>query len=90
MCLMKSGAQITELSDLQNLVTAYILRSQHPYTVVDLAQKVLYSCEGSNLPISNDQVTDLVRDTTIALLRSKYISVNAGCYFPRPVFSGVL
>lgn len=90
MCRIKTGAQITELSDVQNLVTACILRSQQPCTIADLSQKVLHSCEGSNLTISDSQVIELVRDTTIALLRSKYISVNAGHYFAKPVSPNML
>lgn len=90
MCRIKTGAQITELSDVQNLVTACILRSQQPCTIADLSQKVLHSCEGSNLSISDNQVIELVRDTTMALLRSKYISVNAGHYFAKPVYPDML
>lgn len=90
MCRIKTGAQITELSDIQNLVTACILRAQQPYTIADLSQKVLLSCRGSVFPISDDQVIDLVRDTTTALLRSKYISANAGHYFARPISSDML
>lgn len=90
MCRIKTGAQITELSDIQNVVTACILRSQQPYTIADLSQKVLRFCEGSDFSISDNQVIDLVRDTTIALLRSRYISVNAGRYFAKPVYSDML
>jgi len=39
MCRIKTGTQITKLSDIQNLVTAYILRSQQPYTIAGLSQK---------------------------------------------------
>lgn len=90
MCRIKTGTQITKLSDIQNLVTAYILRSQQPYTIAGLSQKVLHSCEGSYFSISDSQVVDLVRDTTIALLRSKYISANSGHYFATPVYSDML
>ena len=87
MCRVKTGAQITEMHDVQNLVTASILRSQQPYSISPLSQKVMDSCRGSNVLISEKQITELVKETTIALLRAKYISSNAGRYYAQPVTS---
>ena len=87
MCRVKTGAQITEMHDIQNLVTASILRSQQPYSIVTMSKKIESSCVGAGIPISGSQITELVRDTTIALLRAKYISSNAGCYYAEPVVS---
>lgn len=87
MCRVKTGAQITEMHDVQNLVTASILRSQQPYSISTLSQKVMDSCRGSNVLISEKQITELVKETTIALLRAKYISSNAGRYYAQPVTS---
>ena len=87
MCRVKTGAQITEMHDVQNLVTASILSSQQPYSISTLSQKVMDSCRGSNVLISEKQITELVKETTIALLRAKYISSNAGRYYAQPVTS---
>lgn len=87
MCRVKTGAQITEMYDVQNLVTASILRSQQPYSIAALSREIVDSCTGANIPISDRQITELVRDTTMALLRAKYISSNAGCYYAEPIAS---
>ena len=83
MCRIKTGAQITKMSDIQNLVTACILRSKEPYTIPDLSQQVIHSCNGCTLAISDAQIQTLVIATTMALLRSKYLSVNLGHYYPK-------
>lgn len=83
MCRIKTGAQITKMCDVQNLITACILRSKEPYTIPALSQQVIQSCSGCSLAVSNAQIQSLVNATTIALLRSKYLSVNAGHYYPK-------
>ncbi len=85
MCRIKIGEDITQLHDVQNLITAYILRSKEPYTISYISDKVKHSCIGSNLDISSTQITEMVRETTLALLRAKYISSNAGYYYALPV-----
>ncbi len=86
MCRVKTGAQITEMHDVQNLVTARILRSKGPYQICTLSQEVMDSCIGSDLEITNNQIEKLVRDTTMALLRAKYVYSDAGCYYAQPCF----
>lgn len=85
MCRVKTGAQITGLHDVQNLITACILRSPVPYSIIGLTEKVMESCEGSNISITNRQVNKMVSDTTMAFLRIKLISANAGRYYAYPV-----
>lgn len=85
MCRVKTGSQITGLHDVQNLVTACILRSASPFSIVGLTEKVMKACEGSNILITNSQVSKMVRDTTTAFLRIKLISANAGRYYAYPV-----
>lgn len=87
MCRIKTGEQITEMHDVQNLVTACILRSKQPYSISTLSNEIIDSCKGSKLTITDKQIKLLVRDTTTALLRSKYISANSGRYFAQPIFS---
>lgn len=87
MCHIKTGENITQIQDLQNLVTASILRSKNPYTISHLSERIMDCCENSVLDISKNQVISMVRDTTIALLRAKYISVNAGHYYTYPFFA---
>ena len=85
MCRIKTGAEITQMHEVQNLVTAYILRSKTPYTISHLSNKVKSSCIGSSLSITDSQIREMVKDTTMALLRAKYISSNAGRYYAYPI-----
>lgn len=85
MCKVKTGTQITEMHDIQNLVTARILRSKTPYQIRTLSKEIMDSCIGSKLVITNNQIEELVQDTTMALLRAKYISSDAGYYYVRPL-----
>lgn len=85
MCRIKTGSQITGLHDVQNLVTACILRSSRPFSIAGLTKEVMASCEGSNVSITNSEVDKMVKDTTMAFLRIKLISANAGRYYAYPV-----
>jgi hypothetical protein len=86
MCKIKTGNQITEMHDIQNLITAYILRSKQPYSISSLTNQVMIACRGSKLPITEYQIKTMVQDTTIALLRTKYISSNSGNYFVKHTY----
>lgn len=81
MCKIKTGNQITEVYDIQNLITAYILRSKQPYSISSLSNQVMTACKGSKLPVTEHQIKTMVQDTTVALLRTKYVSSNSGSYF---------
>lgn len=85
MCRIKTGTEITQMHEVQNLVTAYILRSKTPYTISNLTDRVFHSCAGSSLLISETQIREMVKETTLALLRAKYITSNAGYYYACPV-----
>lgn len=87
MCRIKTGSQITEFHDVQNIVTAYILRAQQPFSISALSQDITKACAGSKIHLSDKQITELVKDTTIDLLRANYISVNKGRYYARPALS---
>lgn len=84
MCHIKSGTQIEELYDVQNIVTACILRSQQPFSIPSLTQVVKDSCNGSKISISDQQISELVQDTTCALQRIKLITAYNGQYFSFP------
>lgn len=85
MCRIKMGAEITQIHEVQNLVTAYILRAKTPYTISRLSDRVIRSCAGSTLTITENQIRQMVEDTTLALLRAKYISSNDGYYYAYPI-----
>ncbi len=85
MCQVKTGEQIREINDVQNLVTALILKSRQPYTIASMIKNVTRNCEGSTLNIPEDKISQLVRETTAAFLRTNYIFGRSGQYLVRPV-----
>lgn len=87
MCHVKTGTEITHIHDVQNMVTSYILRAKQPYTILSLSNKVKQSCIGCNIDITDSQIRAMVRDTTIALLRARYISNVSGSYYASPVIT---
>jgi len=85
MCRIKSGAQIKEIYDVQNIVTACILRSSRPYSISGLTQTVKNTCSGSSINITETQIEKLVRDTTMAFQRIKLVTAYNGQYYAYPV-----
>lgn len=85
MCRIKSGAQIREIYDVQNIVTACILRSSRPYSISGLTQTVKNACRGSSINITETQIEKLVRDTTMAFQRIKLVTAYNGQYYAYPV-----
>lgn len=85
MCRIKSGAQIEEIYDVQNIVTACILRSPRPYSIRGLTQTVKRRCKGSSINITEKQIEELVRDTTFAFQRIKLVTAYNGQYYAYPV-----
>lgn len=83
MCRVKTGAQITNESDLQNLVTATILREEEPYSIRSLSQKINEECQGSPLNISLEKILKLVAETTDAFLRYEYLDCFGKKYFSK-------
>lgn len=81
MCRIKTGKEIEKMNDIQNMVTSYILRASSPYSIQELSEKVFQSCSGANFNISKQDVSKLVTETTMALLRARYISSNSNGFY---------
>ena len=87
MCRIKFGTQIAEIYDVQNIVTACILRSSQPYSIPELSQTVKEKCKGSSIAITDTLIERLVNDTTMAFQRIKLITAYNGQYYAYPVES---
>lgn len=83
MCKISVGSDIHSLNDVQNLITGYIFRERYPYNISTLTQKVIESCKGSSLDISETTIKDLVLDTNMTFLRTERIDSYNGQYFVR-------
>lgn len=84
MCQIKTGADITNMSDVQNLITGCILSEEQPYTLSMILDTVKNACNGNKIGIENKQISEMVRETINVLLRSNYLSLYSGLYFSRP------
>lgn len=84
MAKIKSGAEIKEVCDVQNIVTAYILRSARPFTRDEMIITVENACEGSSIKITRDQIKELVQGTIMAFLRHNLLDTCNGKYYAYP------
>lgn len=84
MCQIKIGAQLTDEIDLQNLITATILKEQEPYSIQELSLKVQDNCKGSTLNVSSEEISEKVRKTTMDFLRCDYLDCFEKKYFLKP------
>lgn len=89
MCRIKTGKQIVLESDLQNLVTATILRSTSPYSIDLLSIEVQNKCQGSDIDISYERIYELVTKTTRDFLRCEYLDSYNGKYFSKLLLTNV-
>ena len=87
MCRVKTGAQLTSDSDLQNLITATILRSTEPYSVESLTLQIQDDCVGSPLNITTKKIYELVNDTSATFLRYEFLDCVDRRYYPKRIFS---
>lgn len=83
MCTIKTGVDIQDEHDLQNLVTSHIIRAREPFAISNMVDKVMESCEGSLLNIADKYIRHLVTTTTYALLRCDYLDCDGEQYYPR-------
>ena len=90
MCKVKTGKQIVSKSDLQNLVTASILREKIPYSIVSMSSKIEQACKGSILCITKSEIEKIVNDTTLSLLRCEYLDSFENKYYLKSSIFGVV
>lgn len=90
MANIKSGVEIRETYDVQNIVTAYILRSEKPFTRDEMIMSVENACEGSTIKITREQIKELVQDTIDAFLRIKLLTACNGKYYAYPTSRATL
>lgn len=81
MCQIKKGTEITQMYDVQNLITSCIFRMHDSYTVEEVSNQVVQLCQGSKLPLSKQEINKLVKETITTLLRSQYVFGNSGRYY---------
>lgn len=87
MANIKSGQEIKEKYDVQNIVTACILGSQTPFTEPEMVETVEGKLKGSSIKITRKEVEELVEYTIMSFRRIKLVTVCNGKYFAYPTNS---
>ena len=85
MARIKYGANIKDMCDVQNVVTACILRAREPLTISELVREVCWACVDSSVELSVGQLTEMVEDTITALRRVGLVAAYDGKYFSYPI-----
>lgn len=80
----KSGANIREEYDVQNIVTAVILGAQEPMTAPEITDEALSRCEGSEFAVTRQFVHNMVEETLMALQRVRACTCCNGKYYAYP------
>ena len=85
MCKVKSGVQIKNQQDVQNLVIGIIFRQRMPYRIHDILNIVLYYTKNSQYNISEDDLYYTISDTLDMLYDRNRIKCENGIYTPLPL-----
>lgn len=84
MCKVKSGTQIKNRQDIQNLVIGIIFRQRMAYRIDDILNIVLYYTGNSQYSISEEDLYDNIADTLDMLCVRNRIKCKNGVYTPMP------
>jgi hypothetical protein len=85
MCKVKSGVQLKNKEDVQNLVIGIIFRQQTKYTMKDICATVQYFLQDTQIEISQKNVVRIVEDNLDLLNRRGKIYCRNGCYTPQNI-----
>ncbi len=84
MCKVKSGSQIKNQQDIQNLIVGIIFRQRAPYQIDDILNIVLYYTKNSQYNISEDDLYYTISDTLDMLCVRNRVKCKNGVYTPLP------
>lgn len=77
MCKIRTGAEITKISDIQNMITGYMLRQTHTFVIEDITDKAKRNCVGCQIQNNdidiNSIIESMAKNTLMSLLRNEYI-----------------
>lgn len=82
MCKVKSGSNIENKADLQNLVIGIILRQRNKYVEQDIFDAVAYHSQNSAMETDTWLIKDIVRDNLDFLQRTNKLFCMDGVYTP--------
>lgn len=85
MCKVKSGVNLKNNADLQNMVIGIMLRQRNEFIEQDILDAVNYHSRNAEIYIDQWIVKDLVRDNLNFLLRTNRVRCVDGVYTPLPI-----
>ncbi len=83
MCKVKSGAQIENRQDIQNLIIGIIFRQCKPYRIEDILDIVLYYTKNSHYKIDEEELYCLISDSLDMLYVRNKVKCTNGVYTPQ-------
>ncbi len=83
MCKVKSGENIKNRSDVQNLVIGIINRQMNSYTKEKIYDLVAYYFSGSTVDIDTKTLNRMIDDNLSFLYRRGFIDCKGGVYIPQ-------
>lgn len=84
MCNVKSGVQIKNRQDVQNLIIGIIFRQTAPYKIDDIINIVVHCMKNSLYHVSEDDLYYIVSDTLDMLYIRNRIKCKNGVYSSLP------
>lgn len=80
MCMVKSGKEISNRGDYQNLVIGILLRQRQKFRPSDIVDKVLHYAENSSCPIGCFETENIVDRNIDTLVRINRVRPFGECY----------
>lgn len=90
MCKVKSGTDIKNRSDFQNLVMGIILRQNTKYNENDIFKAVMYHSKNSQILINPTFVKNVISENLHFLIRSKRVFCIDGIYIPLNIVDNIM
>ncbi len=86
MCRVKTRESITNNNDLQNLVIGVLNRQISSFIKDDILNTVVYYCEGSNLGLDRQSLSNIIDENLDELYVKGFIDCRKGEYYPQLPF----
>jgi hypothetical protein len=85
MCKVKSGVQIKNRQDIQNLVIGIIFRQRATYRIENILDIVSYYTRDSQYEVSEDDLYYIISETLDMLYIRNRVKCKNGVYSPLPL-----
>lgn len=81
MARIKTGQDVAAKSDVQNLITSFIFRSEQPFSICEVEQYVQRQMQGNPFVMSEKEIQEMAQETVFDFLRQGRLDCDAECYW---------